>query len=75
MLQSLSWLKYQNDLGARVLVKPQSASTIHLDALDRNRIESAHAAGYQPAAVVEAAPGRFEAVAQAPRAARLPRRR
>ena len=61
MLQSLSWLKYQNDLGARVLVRPQSASTVHLDGLDRARIERTHAAGYQPAVVVEVAPGRFEA--------------
>ena len=61
VLQSLSWLKYQNDLGARVLVRPQSTSTVHLDGLDRDRVERARAAGYQPAAVVESAPGRFEA--------------
>ena len=62
VLSALGFLKHHNDRGAEILFRCEpSWAVVRLDRLTANELERAHRAGYQAAAAVESAPGRFEA--------------
>ena len=60
-LRSLGWLRHRNDRGAHVQFRPATTACVLVDDLSADAARAMAADGLAPAAVVEAAPGEFQA--------------
>ena len=60
-LRAVGWLKHGNGRGGHVYLRPATAACVLLDGLDADALGAVRADGLAPAAVLETAPGRFEA--------------
>lgn len=66
---ALPWLKRVNAQGRQVLIRPapeEDRELVLVGGVDAATVEAMRAAGREPAAVVESAPGRFEAWVRIP---------
>ncbi|WP_404303496.1 RepB family DNA primase [Alicycliphilus denitrificans] len=62
VLKSVGYLKYQNQRGAHIYVRPAGEHNLSMiDDLNRGGIETLRKGGVEPAAVVETSPGNFQA--------------
>ncbi|MDE0658714.1 MAG: DNA-primase RepB domain-containing protein [Gammaproteobacteria bacterium] len=60
-LRSVGWLRHWNGRGGHVHVRPATTACVLVDGLTAEALASIRADGLAPAAVVEAAPGAFQA--------------
>ena len=60
-LRAVGWLKHRNGRGGHVHVRPATTACVLADGLDADALAAVRADGLAPAAVVEAAPGSFQA--------------
>ena len=60
-LRAVGWLRHRNGRGGHVHVRPATTACVLLDGLTADVLASIRADGLAPAAVVEAAPGAFQA--------------
>ena len=60
-LRAVGWLKHKNGRGGHVCVRPATTACVLADALSADALAAIHADGLSPAAVLETAPGRFQA--------------
>ncbi len=60
-LRAAGWLKHRNGRGGHVHVRPATTACVLLDGLSADDLGSIRVDGLAPAAVVEAAPGAFQA--------------
>jgi len=72
LMRSIPWLRLQNSQGRNIYVRPQGEHSLSLvDDLKRDVVEQMKRAGFQPAAVIETSPGKYQAWLRHPE--RLPK--
>ena len=60
-LRAVGWLKHRNNRGGHVYLRPATTACVLVDGLTAEALAAIRADGLAPAAVVEAAPGAFQA--------------